>query len=291
MDTGHFNCRDYYVSEDVAYSTAMSRDKVASRTSGVKEQIDAAKLFPFLQLPLEIRQQIYSYLLPTTTVRGSTHSMANMLPFGDPISRRGRSSGTLADVVWKRGQTSLLCISRQVHDECAALLYGSSPFILFVKYDTINFRYSFLIPCGLAPSKQYEFLDLVPPRYLSLIRQVVVTVDHPDSYTGMIKYNVGGKGLTHGLRNQVQKLVDALRPHSEDRSGINSIQVILINGNKFMDSEKRSIVRAKNNEYREDEEVQTVLEPMAELIHITNVKLEGALTQEFAQRLQERMAR
>ena len=118
-----------------------------------------------------------------------------------------------------------------------------------------------------------------------------MTVDHPDSYTGMIKYNVGGKGLTHGLRDQVQKLVDALRPASEDQPGLNEIQVILINGNTLTACNKGNVVRTKNNECSDDDEVQRVLEPMAELHHIASIRLEGPLTDDFAEHLRSTMSR
>ena len=121
----------------------------------------------------------------------------------------------------------------------------------------------------------------------------MVTVDHPDSYTGMIKYNVGGKGLTHGLRDQVQKLVDALRPPSDDHSGLNAIQVKLVNGNTLAAREKRRVVQTTGmkNEWSDDEEVQKVLEPMAELHHITSIQIQGAVTSDFAQHLQYIMSR
>ncbi|GAB7343758.1 hypothetical protein MBLNU457_1733t1 [Dothideomycetes sp. NU457] len=290
MDTGHFNCRDYYLLPDAAYSTALSGGSFQSQASPYNQKLEKAKPFPLFELPLELRQKIYQYLLPCTTQRGQagfTQAFARFISKTQqpPV----QSSKSAEDLVWKRGQTSLLCVSRQVHDECAALLYGSSPFVLFVRYDTITFRYSFLLANGLAPSKPYEFLDLVPPRYLKLIKQLVVTIDHPDSYTGMIKYNVGGPGLTHGLREQVQKLVNAIKPSSEEHTGLNSLRVTLINGNKYMDAEKRNFVRARENEFRGDEQVQTVLDPFAELHHITNVEILGASTAGYADHLREIM--
>jgi len=292
MDTGHYNCRDYYLSPDAAYSVALVGSSYQSRDSPFNKKLEKARPFPLFQLPLELRQKIYQYLLPCTTQRGQAgfaQAFAKFIPKTHQAT--AQSSKSSEDVVWKRGQTSLLCVSRQVHDECATLLYGSSPFVLSVRYDTITFRYSFLLANGLAPSKPYEFLDLVPARYLRLIKQLVVTIDHPDSYTGMIKYNVGGKGLTHGLREQVQRLVDALKPPSEDETGLNSIRVTLINGNKFMDVEKRNFVRARENEFRGDDQVQGVLEPFADLRHITEVVILGASTPEYAEYLREAMRR
>jgi len=292
MDTGHFNCRDYYLSPDAAYFDAVIGSSHQSQASPFNEKLEKPKPFPLFQLPLELRQKIYQYLLPCTTQRGQAGFAQAFAKFISKTQQpQVQSSKSSEDIVWKRGQTSLLCVSRQFHDECAALLYGSSPFVLSVRYDKITFRYSFLLANGLAPSKPTNFLDLVPPRYLRLIKQLVVTIDHPDSYTGMINYNVGGKGLTHGLREQVQKLVDAMKSASKEQMGLNSIRVTLINGNKFMDAEKRNFVRTRENEFRGDDQVQGVLEPFADLCRITQVEILGASTPEYTEYLRQAMRR
>lgn len=286
MDTGHFNCRDYEVPVDRRCNGLLIASDRGSCSSPMNRWIEKPKPFPLTRLPLELRQTIYLHLLPRATARGS-----NPLVLPSQRTQLRKLNRASLDLVWKRGQTSLLRVSRQLHDECAALLYGNNAFVLYVRYDSITFRHPILLPNGLAPSKQSEFLDLVPRKYLRLIKQLIITVDHPDSYTGMIKYNVGGKGLTHGLRKQVQKLVDALSPSDVDAAGLNSVNVTLTNGNKYLDSEKRSIVRARDHEFRDDDEVQTVLEPLAKLPRITTVKIQGAVTDTFANQLRDSMVR
>jgi hypothetical protein len=114
-------------------------------------------------------------------------------------------------IIWQRGNVKLLSVNRQIHDECADLLYGGrNTFLLSVTYAGIIFRYSWLLPSGLSPTKRYPFLELMPGRYLARLSRVVICLEHVDAYTAMIKFNVGAQGLVHGLRGQVQKLVDGL---------------------------------------------------------------------------------
>lgn len=251
-----------------------------------------APSFPFLALPIEIRQEIYAYLLPHTGRRYVNNHVASAL---QELAERLQTTAP-TNTIWTRGQTSLLAVSRQLHDECAALLYGTNTFVLFVTYEQISFRFRWLLPSRLAPSRNYDFLDLMPPKYLGLVRQIVVSVDHVDSYTGMIKYNVGGKGLTHGLRLQVETLVNALRPledngkHSQGQEvHLNTIDVRLLNGNDHLDHEKKGIARIHEDKMRSVQEVQTVLEPLARLHGIAKVTIHGAVTREFAQHLRATM--
>lgn len=121
-----------------------------------------------------------------------------------------------SNVVWQRGNINLFSVCRRLHDECAELVYGTNTFLLFVTYAGIQWRFRWLLPSGLAPSRSYQFIELLPQRYMRLIKRVIVHVDHVDSYTSMIKYNVGAKGLIHGLKRQVQRLVLALRSTETD---------------------------------------------------------------------------
>ena len=65
-------------------------------------------------------------------------------------------------------------------------MYGTNNFLLFVTYGGISFRFRWLLPSGLAPSRSYNFVQLLPERYSNLIKRIVVHVDHIDSYTGKI---------------------------------------------------------------------------------------------------------
>jgi len=151
----------------------------------------------------------------------------------------------------------------------------------------------------LTPSRPYEFLDLIPATYLRLIKRLVVTVDHVDSYTGQIKFNVGGKGLTHGLRAQVARLVDAVKtaPNADLKlntiqrgkrkgvQGVKRLTIKLLNGNDHLDADKRNRVRARESSISGVEEVQTVLEPLLSLRGLVSIKITGAVTDAFVEQL------
>ncbi|EMC97167.1 hypothetical protein BAUCODRAFT_52487, partial [Baudoinia panamericana UAMH 10762] len=176
-----------------------------------------------LKLPLELRQQILSYLLPRTRELEQRTPVCSQSP--TRLFRPGNSdcrpvvvkpdvsrhpSPPTTNVVWLLGNTKLFSVCRQLHDECAELVYGRSTFLLILTYSGIKWRCRWLYSTGRMPTRHCDFLELVPERYLRLIKRVVVNIEHVDSYTGMIKFNVSGKGLTHGLRRQVQRLVNVL---------------------------------------------------------------------------------
>jgi hypothetical protein len=254
MDRGHYNCRDYYITPHFAAATISSVIEVSSdEPKPVKqdrpiqptlfarhESFDELEQrsrspasqqpkFPFLRLPLELRQQIYNYLLPRTISKekdvsdvsnrqldsarfspGPT-SNKNCTPRNATKSNVNAVNIIASHIIWQRGNVKLLSVNRQIHDECADILYGGrNTFLLTVTYAGIIFRYSWLLPSGLSPTKRYPFLELMPQRYLARLSRVVVCVEHVDAYTAMIKFNVGAHGLVHGLRGQVQKLVDGL---------------------------------------------------------------------------------
>ncbi|KAF2086926.1 hypothetical protein K490DRAFT_18607, partial [Saccharata proteae CBS 121410] len=146
-----------------------------------------------LSLPLEIRNEIYTYLLPRTVKH----------PSGTRIDR---------GIVWLRGQTAIMATCHQLNSECMALLYGSNMFVISVGYDRIHFRFRWLLPANhnLSPNRAFSFLDHFSQRTIQLIKNYHIDVEQVDPYTGMIKFNCQGRGLTDGLRSQVQTLVDVL---------------------------------------------------------------------------------
>lgn len=328
MDAGHHNCRDYYVKADdmlsVKSNTVTTASVLATRKSRVSQKSPLngpsrpPPAFPFLSLPLELRRQVYSYLLPYTEEQKDTRHLfrsitskrlppthTNLPPdvLQQLLARPGAvsTSSGKENAIWRRGQTSLMAVCRQFHNECADLLYGESTFVIFVAYDSITFRFRWLLPNGLSPSRTYEFLDLVPARYLKLLKRLVVTVDHVDSYTGQIKYNVGGKGLTHGLNGQVERLVQAIKvaptleegdktkakDHRQKHLGLRRLNVKLLNGNDHLDAEKRNMVKARDASVRGVEEVQTVLQPLRRLKGLVSLEITGSVTDAFVQQLRE----
>lgn len=217
-----------------------------------------------------------------------------VLPQKIDASQKGPSH-----VVWQPGNIRLLSVSRQLHDECAEIMYGSNTFLLFVTFSGISFRYSWMLKSGLSPTRRYSFLELIPRRYLILIKRVIVNVDHVDSYTGMIKFNVSGKGLTHGLRKQNQRLVNALQAHPvqlEDGTALtyqerrlNKIKIQVSNGNAVLDQIKKEVVRQREGKIRVAEDLEEMLEPFGELRGVRSVQIAGAVTTEFSERLVMKM--
>lgn len=314
MDTGHYNCRDYHISPHFAATALHGRhslprhesfDELEQRSRSPASQ---KPKFPLLSLPLELRQQILRYLLPRTQDSANDNTLASHARNFSAVQKRaqrglrlpnqptGPAAAGTSNVVWQRGNVSVLSVCRQLHDECAELVYGDNTFLLFVTFSGISFRFRWVLSSGLAPSRSYDFLELMPQRYLRLVKRCVLHVDHVDSYTGMIKFNVGGKGLTHGLRKQVQRLVDALKlPAFEgDENGtggrrLAKLNIRVSNGNAVLDSIKSQIVRDREGSVRVSEDLEEMLEPFAELRGVREVGITGAVTNTFARKLERTM--
>ncbi|KAI6891874.1 hypothetical protein KC318_g10256 [Hortaea werneckii] len=363
MDTGHYNCRDYHVTPHFAATTIASDLPRHSKQQQNQQQQQKQHYhyqlphhesfdelehrsrspasfkpkFPLLKLPLELRQEILSYLLPRTRVVGDTNPLASHAANFSAVQKRiakgmvppkptalkpppssspspstsfgaMTTSNGVSNVVWQRGQISMLSVCRQLHDECAELIYGTNTFLLFLTFADITFRYRWLLLSGAAPSRHYKFLDLLPHKYLKLVRKVVVHIDHVDSYTGMIKFNVGGKGLTHGLRRQVQRLVNALKPRlpppddngvvggdseggqredeSENPRHLTNLIIRVSNGNTVLDSIKSDIVRQREGGIRVNEDLEVMLEPFRQLYGVHNCSISGAVNLDFARELE-----
>src|SRR5437773_12118258 len=92
-----------------------------------------AQSSPIFRLPVEVRLQIYSYILPHTK--------------DDPT--RG--------IVWIRGCTSLFLTNRQIYSEASALLYGCCTMLIDIAWDGNKFQFNWLLPSGLVPNRTYEF--------------------------------------------------------------------------------------------------------------------------------------
>lgn len=313
MDTGHYNCRDYYISPHFA-PTSITNDRVLLSRHESWQQLEQRSrspvkpAFPFLQLPLELRQKVYGYLLPRTMDRKDVNPLASHARNFSAVQKRGArgmklpqttepSAKTPSHVTWQPGNIRLLSVSRQVHDECAEMMYGSNTFLLFVTYSTITFRYSWLLKSGLSPTRRYTFLELLPRQYLALIKRVIVNIDHVDSYTGMIKFNVSGAGLTHGLRKQVQRLVNALQsfestdmPSSScHKRRLTKINIRVSNGNAVLDQIKSEIVRKREGRIRVVKDLEEMLEPFRDLRGVRSVQIDGAVTDEFSKILAAKM--
>lgn len=328
MDTGHYNCRDYYISPHFAPTTIATTIAPRSPLLFRHESFDElerrsrsplkASRFPFLSLPREIREHIYRYLLPRTIEHSKPNPLAQHARNFSAVKKRftrgmmvpqsDTGYSRAAHIVWQKGNIRLLSVCRQIHDECAGMLYGDNTFLLFITYLSVSFRFNWLLLSGMTPQRKYDFLELLPARYMKLVKRVVVNLDHVDSYTGMIKYNVSGKGLTHGLRKQVQRLVDGLSPqllpapemksendaeraevhHQQDRR-LAKVAIRVVNGNAVLDQVKSDIIRKREGSIRVNEDLEEMLEPFGELRGVREVDISGAVTDVFAQNLRASM--
>ena len=129
---------------------------------------------------------------------------------------------------------------------------------------------------------------------------MLIYVDHVDSYTGMIKYNVSGKGLMHGLRRQVLKLVCALQPIEEEegygqdvdlreprteRPGLARVMIRISNGNAVTQSLKVQFAEVQ----RISKDIEEILEPFGHLCGVRDARVMGAVGQSYACELEDRM--
>lgn len=310
MDQGHYNCRDHYISPHFAPTTHTSdrhphplerHESFTELEQRSRSPASQKPKFPLFKLPLELRQEILSYLLPNTQrFRDSGGLAQHVRDFSAVKKRQARGMPVAAsptivavgqnNVVWQRGNIDILRVCRQLHDECAELIYGTNTFLLFISYQGISFRFRWLLPSGLAPSRNYPFLELLSERYIRLVKKVSVSVDLVDSYTGMIKYNVSGQGLTHGLKRQVQRLVDALRDDGqEDHRRLSRVSVRVQNGDNFLEARKGDLVRQRDGSLKSDDDVAEMLEPFSDLYGVGNVSVVGAVSADYAQALTELM--
>lgn len=123
----------------------------------------------FLQLPLELRQHIYQYVLPSSAAsckhtresRRRTRAISDNVVTGTRPNVLGREREKECGVVWLRGCISILAVNHQIHEECANILYGGNNlFAVNVRYDGILFKYRWLqLPSGLTPGRDVHFLD------------------------------------------------------------------------------------------------------------------------------------
>ena len=253
---------------------------------------------PLLRLPLEIRRHIYQYVLPYTT----TLDVRFQRPTGEPerseynltfvreslgpgvwkmqktLPKTDRETGN--DIVWRRGCTKLLVINHQIHDECVDMIYGDNTFVIDVAFDSIRFRYRWLVhSTNITPRGTKEFLEHFSQRNLIRVKNYIVNIEHVDDYTGMIKYNCGGRGLTAGIRDQVQTLVDLLSVVSH----LHRLQIHLIDGAisrvRFPSGRVHRVQDSQN--YWQS---QTVLEPFRRLYEVRKVAITG-VSPEYAEAL------
>ena len=140
----------------------------------------------FLSIPLELRQQIYTYILPNTHWESPNSS------------------------IWLRGCTAILATNSQIHAECSWILYSTNTFVIKVAYDSVTFAYKWIQAGGLTPKQRLPFPERIGNRYIQFLRRIAIYIYHFDEYSAMVKYNCSGSALTDGLRDRVRSLCQCL---------------------------------------------------------------------------------
>jgi hypothetical protein len=257
---------------------------------------------PLLRLPVELRRQIYTYILPSTHTfdirlqRGSGEQPERS-EYNLTLVREGLGNGTWKmqktlpktdremgnEVVWRRGNINILVVCKQVHDECADMIYGENVFVIDIAFDSIKFRYRWRTHTNLTPNRSIPFLNHFSQRNLMRIKKYVINVEHVDDYTGMIKYNIGGRGLTAGVREQVGSLVDLLSVVPN----LNRLHIHLIDGAisriRFPSGRLHRVQDEKN--YSQS---QAVLDPFRRLYGVRKAEVTG-VSEEYSKVLEKSM--
>ncbi|CAO2649504.1 Nn.00g068890.m01.CDS01 [Neocucurbitaria sp. VM-36] len=261
----------------------------------------SADVSPFLRIPVELRRLVYQYVLPhTTTFDVRLQRPPDPAPkteFNLTFVRQKNGDGgwrmqktsprvdreTGNDIVWRRGCTNLLAVNRQVHEEAADMLYGENIFVIDVTFDTINFRYRWRTANNLTPNRTYQFLDHFSQRNLLRIKNYIINIESVDDYTGMIKYNCGGRGLPAGIRGKVQELVDLLAVVPQ----LHRLQIHLIDGAisrvRFPSGRVHRVQDESNYA-----QTQTVLDPFRALYEVRKAQVSG-VSDAYAERLEKSM--
>ncbi len=149
--------------------------------------------FAFLDLPYELRAQIYGYVMP------STYST---------------SSGN----VFIRATAPIWTASRRIHRECIGMLYSDCTFDIHVTYEGVDFccqwenTQSAYSQKALIHKRKFRFPNIFATHHRPLIRKMMVRVNEVDSYEGMMRYSYSSpEVLALGVRTQVEKLCNVMR--------------------------------------------------------------------------------
>lgn len=148
----------------------------------------------FLTLPLELRREIYTYILPFAT------------PIDNPHLQ-----------YWRRGQTSLLIVNKQFHDDAANLIYGGRLFEIGIFSNTNHVH----LDVHSQDSTGRAYMDCTYNNYCQAGTITVDQVDiahmqrlkivlHWESY-GRSKRRQNAQRVLSGVRDQIETLCARLR--------------------------------------------------------------------------------
>ena len=187
-----------------AVNPKMRQDHMVDAVESYHKLSQGVMACPLLDLPFELRVNIYNHLLPTT------------------FDMEGKG------VLWQRGNIKILSTNKQIYNEAIKIMYGKALFVIDVAWDGVTFAYQWLLPTGLVPKARLAFPASLAWRNLGLVKKLLVRIHQVDSYTGMMKYNYSGtKPLTAGLKDQVEILCKSLQEMTELRQ----LRIYLQNNN------------------------------------------------------------
>ncbi|KAL9578018.1 MAG: hypothetical protein Q9212_005991 [Teloschistes hypoglaucus] len=142
---------------------------------------------PLLELPPELRLQIYEHVLPTTIDLDSSTSY------------------------WIRGSISLLSTCQLIHKEAAECLYSRANFTVDVVSNSTTLNRRWLSRTSPIPKKRFQFPESIGETYLPLIKRFTISISHV-GFQPMTRGwdHVRIAELAHYLRGQVHCLSMAL---------------------------------------------------------------------------------
>ncbi len=128
--------------------------------------------------------------------------------------------------------------------------------------------------------------------YVHRIRNLVININHVDSYLGMINYNCQNtEALTAGVRGNVLMLVRVLQRADH----LNRVAICMMVDSCMMMDEIRKVRGNKRVPHRVQAgrnnvpETQTALDPLKELSRVKEPKVDGAVTLEYSTMLERHM--
>ncbi|KAH6622169.1 hypothetical protein C7974DRAFT_217365 [Boeremia exigua] len=268
----------------------------------------------FLNLPLELRREIYAAALPRTVTialvpRDSSKppdprpddwlSFVRQPPgawrkwaMGVTPTKEEREIGH--DIVWRRGCAALLAVSKQVHEEAAEIMYGENTFVVDITGGETAFRYKWLCENGEKGCKQISLLGNFSMRNLMRIRNFMVNVESVAADKRIADMEDADGDWTTEIKSperdwicaRVRELVDLLRSVQRLRR----LKVHLVEGDRswhgrIPTSGRVHVVQDANYLIR----TQTVLSQFRGLHGVEQVQVTG-VRKEYARELEASMA-
>lgn len=145
----------------------------------------------FLALPLEIRIQVYRYLVPTTYFQENTYRFA-------------KPSDWIMKYFWILGSTSILRVNHQIYDEAIICLYENATFTIKV----FSFQSFFLVRLGpnLCYCQGYEIPQRFSSRHIRRIRRLDIHINGRNGDPSTIKELIREVALLCSLLQTIPRI-------------------------------------------------------------------------------------